>query len=196
MAMLLAAGYWLVQAERDPSAIVESALKAVGGREKLLKTFRLKDRVAVTSDPATEGRERASVVQAPAYWFLGKRNRVTEDKEPAVMLVWAWTLQALVDPAAKLEALAPARIEEKDVVGVRIKGTIEPPMDVWFDAKERLLTAIDWRKDRHHFSEWKEVDGVRYASRVIGRKADGKIWYHTRVTGVERLAELPADLPR
>jgi hypothetical protein len=182
----------LAQGAEDPAAIVESVVKAAGGKEKLLTTFRLKERLAVSADPEAKGSERATVLQPPGHWYLGKKNRVTEDKEPAVMLAWAWTLRVFLDPASKLEALPPA----DGRVGLRIKGSIEPPMDVWFDAKERRLAAIDWRKDRHVFSEWKELDGLRYPSRVVGHKPDGKVWYHTRILELTRLEDLPADLKK
>lgn len=179
-------------AQTDPAALVEDVVKAAGGREKLLTLFRLKERIAVTSDLEAKGAERSSVLQLPANWWLGKRNRVADDKEPAAKLAWVWTLGALLDPAVKLERLPAA----DGLDGLRLSGGIEPPMDVWFDAKEHRLAAIDWRKDRHVFSEWKELDGLRYASRVVGHKADGKVWYHTRILSVERLAEVPAEFKR
>jgi len=182
----------LAQAAADPSALVDSAVKAAGGKEKLLTSFRIKERLALSADLEAKGTERVSVLQPPGHWYVGKKNRVTEEKEPAVMLTWAWTLRALLDPASKLESLPPAG----DLVGVRIRGSIEPPMDVWFDGKERRLSAIDWRKDRHVFSEWKELDGLRYPSRVVGHKPDGKVWYHTRIVELTRLEDLPPDLKK
>ena len=192
--MIAGMAWWILslQAAPDPAVLVEAAVKAAGGKEKLLSTFRLKERIALGSDLEAKGSERTSVLQFPGHWFLGKRNRVTEDNEPAVKLAWVWTLRALLDPDAKLEGL-PGK---DGLVGLRIRGSIEPPMDVWFDAQQKLLSAIEWRKDRHVFSEYKELDGLRYASRVVGHKADGKVWYHTRVLEFERLKEIPADLPR
>lgn len=187
----MAAWLWMLLAQTDPAAIAASAVKAVGGKEKLLVTFRLKEQLAVTSDLEVKGRERVSVLQLPGHWYLGKKNR-TEDKEPAVLLAWVWTLQALLDPAVKLEAL-PGK---DGLLGLRLRGAIEPPMDVWFDARERTLSAIDWRKDRHVFSEWKELDGLRYPSRVVGLKADGKPWYHTRILELSRLEDLPPELKK
>lgn len=189
--------YWaalslLAQGAADPGAIVESAVKAAGGKDKLLVSFRVKERLALGSDLEAKGGERVSVLQPPGHWYVGKKNRVTEEKEPAVMLAWAWTLRAFLDPASKLEAIPPA----DGRVGVRIRGSIEPPMDVWFDEKERRLAAIDWRKDRHVFSEWKELDGLQYPSRVVGHKPDGKIWYHTRIVELTRLDDLPDGLKK
>lgn len=180
----------LAQGVEDPGAIVDAVIRAAGGKEKLLVSFRIKERLAVTSDLEATGKERVSVLQPPGHWYLGKRNRVTEDREPAVMLAWAWSLRVLLDPASKLETLAPA----EGRVGLRVRGSIEPPMEIRFDAKEHRLVSIDWRKDRHVFSEWKELDGLRYPSRVVGHKLDGKVWYHTSILELTRLEELPADV--
>jgi hypothetical protein len=182
----------LAQASEDPAALVDSVVKAAGGKEKLLTTFRIKERLALGSDLEAKGSERISVLQAPGHWYVGKRNRVTEENEPAVKLAWAWTLKALLDPGSKLDVLPPAG----PLVGIRIRGSIDPPMDVWFDSKERRLSAIDWRKDRHVFSEWKELDGLHYPSRVVGHKPDGKVWYHTRIVELTRLEDLPPELKR
>ena len=180
------------QAAEDPAAVVDSVVKAVGGKEKLLTTFRIKERLALGSDLEAKGSERISVIQAPGHWYVGKHNRVTEENEPAVKLAWAWTLQALLDPGSKLDVLPPAG----PLVGIRIRGSIDPPMDLWFDSKDRRLSAIDWRKDRHVFSEWKELDGLHYASRVVGHKPGGKVWYHTRIVELTRLEDLPPELKR
>jgi len=94
---------------------------------------------------------------------------VTEDREPAVYLAWACSLRMLVDPASSLELLPP----KDGLLGLRVTKSVAPPMDVWFDG-DRRLSAIEWRKDRHVFSELKEVGGFRYASRVVGYKLDGK----------------------
>lgn len=193
--MVIAATALLVlaaQAAESPAALVDSAVKAAGGKEKLLTTFRIKERLALGADLEAKGFERASVLQPPGSWYVGKKNRVTEEKEPAVMLAWAWTLRAFLDPASKLEALPPG----EGLLGVRIRGSIDPPMDAWFDAKERRLSAIVWRKDRHVFSECKEQDGLGYPSRVVGHKPDGKVWYNTRILELARLEDLPPDLKK
>ena len=187
--MWIEAAVCLALAQEDPAARVEAVVKAAGGRERLLTTFRVKESLAVNADPDSAGRERSTILQPPGHWFLGKRDRVTEDKEPAVMLAWAWSLRVFLDPASKLEAL-PLK---DGLVGLRIRGSIEPPMDAWFDAEHRLA-AIDWRKDRHVFSEWKELDGLRYPSRVVGHKLDGRVWYHTRILELTRLEDLPPEL--
>jgi hypothetical protein len=177
---------------QDPATLVESVVKAAGGKEKLLTTFRIKERLAIGNDLEAKGNERTSLLQPPGHWYVGKKNRVTEEREPAVMLAWAWSLRVFLDPTSKLESLPPA----DGLTGLRIRGSIDPPMDVWFDAKTHRLTAIDWRKERHVFSEWKEQDGLGYPSRVVGHKSDGRVWYHTRIVELTRLEDLPPELKR
>jgi hypothetical protein len=69
-------------------------------------------------------------------------------------------------------------------------------MDLWFDSKDRRLSAIDWRKDRLVFSDWKELDGLHFPSRVVGHKTDGNVWYHTRIVELTRREDLPRELKR
>ena len=70
-----------------------------------MKLFRIKERLAVSSDENAKGNERVSVLEPPAHWWVGKNERVKNDKELATFLVWGWTLSALVDETSKLEAL-------------------------------------------------------------------------------------------
>lgn len=187
----------LQAAEPDPAAIINPALEAVGGREKLLKLFRLKERLNVSADPAKPGNERISVCEPPGHWWVGKNDRVVKDKEPATFLVWAWTLGPLVDPQSKLDVLPEIVDAERSASGIRISGTIDPPLDCYFDKETHLLARIDWRADTVRFSDWKSHDGVKYASKVVGtKKATGKPWYFTEILAVERLDALPEGLMR
>ena len=193
--LLFVSNLWAT--EPDPATIINPAIEAVGGRNKLLKLFRMKERLNVSPDPTKPGNERVSVCEPPGHWWLGKNDRVVKDKEPATFLVWAWTLGPLVDPQSKFETLPEIVDAERPVVGVRISGTINPSMDCYFDKETHLLVRIDWRADTVRFSEWKAHDGVKYASKVVGtKKATGKPWYFTEVLEVERLSDLPAGLAR
>lgn len=195
--LLFAAPSSLVAADRAPAEIVEQVVAAAGGREKLLTLFRVEERLNVSNDSTKPGNVRSSVIEPPTHWWLGKRDRVREDKEPAIFLVWAWTLGALTDPASKLETIPDVTEEDRPAYGLRISGTITPPMEVYFDAAEHRLVRVDWRSDIHRFSEWKETDGAKYPAKVIGyKKTTGKPWYFTEITKVERLTELPAGLMR
>lgn len=184
-------------AEPDPKEEVQTVLKAVGGEEKLLKLFRLKERLNVSPDPGAKGNERVSVLEPPNYWWLGKRERVKDEKEPATFLVWAWTLGILTDPKSKVESILGVTENEKPAFGLRVSGTVTPAMDLYFDKADGRLVRIDWRQDVHRFSDWKEHDGVKYPAKCVGyKKSTGKPWYYTEILELERLKELPEGLKR
>lgn len=177
--------------------LVHTTVEAVGGEAKLLKLFRIKERVAVSSDENAKGSERVSVLDPPAHWWVGKNDRVKNDKEPATFLVWGWTLNALIDEKSKLESLDEITVNDKPAYGIRVSETITPPMDLYFDKDNKRLARIQWRTDRHEFTDWKQGDGAWYASKCVGYKlATGKRWYHTEILELERLKELPEGLER
>lgn len=184
-------------AEPEPGELVKKVVTATGGEDKLLKLFRIKERLNVSADPEKKGNERVSVLEPPTYWWVGKKERVKEEKEPATFLVWAWTLGALTDKKSKLEVLKEIEDDKKKLFGLRVSGSITPAMDIYFDKETNLLARIDWRTDIHRFSDWKEHDGVKYPAKVVGyKKATGKPWYFTEIIELERLKELPAGLKR
>lgn len=183
-----------VAADADPQALAKQAIAAAGGPEKLLKLFRMKERLAVSSDPSAKGNERVSVVEAPKNWWLGTKDR---GDEPAKILVWAWSLGVLVDPQSKLESVPDVAEGDQMLAGLRVSGTVDPPLEMYFDKTAARLVRIDWRSDIHRFSDWKEHDGARYPARCSGfKKNTGKLWYHTEIVELERLKELPAGLSR
>lgn len=197
LAVFLALALSARAADPDPADVVKKAVAAAGGEDKLLKLFRIKERLNVSPDPDKKGNERVSVLEPPNYWWVGKKERVKEEKEPATFLVWAWTLGAVTDKKSKLEAVPEITEGDKPAVGVRVSGTITPAMDVYFDKESGKLVRIDWRADIHRFSEWKEHDGAKYPSKCVGyKKATGKPWYYTEILELERLKELPAGLKR
>ncbi|MBA4065144.1 MAG: hypothetical protein C0501_15800 [Isosphaera sp.] len=196
-AVLFALAARLPAADPDPKALAAAAVKAAGGEDKLLKLFRIKERLNVSGDPGKKGNERVSVLEPPGHWWVGKTDRVAEEKEPATYLVWAWTLGIFTDPKTKLEAIPEVTENDKPAVGVRVSGTVTPAMDVYFDKADSRLVRVDWRNDVTRFSDWKEHDGVRYPAKVVGyRKNTGKPWYFTEILELERLKELPAGLKR
>lgn len=187
-------------ADPDPSTLVKQAIAAAGGDEKLLKLFRSRETVNVSSDPEKKVPERVSVYEPPTHWWNGKNERVKDEKkpdEPAIFLVWAWTLGMLTDPATQLEIIPEVVESDKPSVGLRVSGTVTPPMDLYFDKADSRLVRIDWRSDIHRFSEWKEHDGVKYPAKCVGyKKATGKPWYYSEILELERLKELPEGLKR
>lgn len=183
--------------EPDVDALRQRVLAAAGGEERLLRLFRIKERLNVSSDPEKPGNERVSVLEPPKYWWLGKRERVREDKEPAIFLVWGWTLGALASPESKLEPIAEIADGEGKVFGLRVSGSVEPPMDLYFDQQDNRLLRIDWRNDIHRFSDWREHEDIRYPAKCVGyRKAIGKPWYFTEILELQRLQDLPPGLSR
>lgn len=187
-------------AEPDPTTVVKRVVTAVGGEDKRLQLFRTRETVNVSSDPKKKAPERVSVYEPPKYWWTGKKERVKNEvmpDEPATFLVWAWTLGMLTDPASKL-AVIPDVIESgKPAIGLRVSGTVKPPMDLYFDKSESRLVRIDWRSDIHRFSDWKELDGVKYPAKCVGyKKATGKPWYFSEILELERLKDLPEGLKR
>ncbi|CAN5826001.1 hypothetical protein BH11VER1_BH11VER1_24400 [soil metagenome] len=177
---------------------IDKAVKAVGGADKLLTLFRIKEifHSGETPDPA-EGKKRStrvSVIEPPLYWWLGTKDRA---EEPAKFDVWAWTLGILTDPKSQIEVIPDIKDEGRTAFGLRVSGTVTPAMDLYFDTESNLLLRLDWRTDFYRFSEWKEHDGVKFASRtVIFKKATSKPWFYHNITEIERLKELPADLQR
>ncbi len=182
----------------DAKPLVEEVMAAAGGRDKLLTLFRIQEifHFGDTPEPA-EGKKRStrsSVIEPPKYWWLGKKERADE---PAKFDVWAWTLGIFTAPESKVEVIPDLTDEGKTCFGLKVSGSVTPAMDFYFDKETKLLHRLDWRGDIYRFSDWKEHDGAKYASRtIIYKKAGGKPWFFHEVTGVERLKELPEGLVR
>ncbi len=182
----------------DPKPLVEKALSAVGGKDKLLKIFRIKEvfHFGSTPEPA-EGKKpstRESILDVPGFWWIGKKERAVE---PAKDDVWAWTLGILVDEKSKIEAIADLTDEGKVCFGLQVSGSVTPAMSFYFDKETNLLKRLDWRGDFYRFSDWKEHDGVKYASKTIILKTkDNKPWFFHEVTEIERLRALPDGLTK
>jgi len=124
------AGASIHAAEPGADALVQKVVRTAGGEGKILKLFRIKEMLNVSSDPEKAANARVSVLEPPNYWWLGKKERVKDDKEPATFLVWAWTLGAITDPKSKVEAIPEIMEDDKPAFGLRISETINPPMDM------------------------------------------------------------------
>ena len=173
--------------------VVKRVVEAVGGKDKLMKLFQIKEQLKVY-DLEGNGFERISVLEPPKYWWVDGEDRMDE---PAKYLVWAWTLGALNNPESKLTELPEIKEGDVSAYGLRVSGTIDPPLDMYFDKKDDLLLRIDWRDDFCRFSEWKEADGLKYPSRAIGfKKNDEKPWYQSDILELTRLTEAPEGLSR
>jgi hypothetical protein len=177
-----------------PEKLVDAALQAIGGKDKVLTLFSMKEQLVLGPDGKKKGSPRSSVLEPPKYWWLGGKDRAGE---PAKLLVWVWTLGAFADAKSKLAAIPEIRDGEATLVGLELTGSVDPAMKVYFDKQTGLIARIDWKGSLHRFSEWKELDGLKYPSRTIGSYAAGdKPWYQTDITEIVRLKELPEGLKR
>lgn len=180
----------------DPKPLVENALAAVGGKDKLLKIFRFKEIFHFGDKPEPpEGKKRStreSVYSQPDKWWVGKKER---GEEPAKDDVRAWSLDLLVDDKSKFEIITDLTDEGKTCAGLRVSGSVTPAMDFYFDKETSLLHRLDWRGDFYRFSDWKEHDGLKYASKtILFKKKDGRPWFFHEIIELERLALLPVGL--
>ena len=181
-------------ADPSPQELVEKVIAAAGGKDRILKLFRFKERLNVSGDAAAKGSERTSVVEPPNFWWIGASER---GGEPAKYLVWSWTLGALADEKSKIELIPTIKEQDAAALGLRVSQSIDPPLDLYFDEAELRLVRIDWRGDIHRFSQWREQNGIKFPARCIGyKKATGKPWYYSEILELEPLTELPAGLKR
>tara|TARA_R110002049_G_scaffold4601_5_gene31993 strand:+ start:1171 stop:2595 length:1425 start_codon:yes stop_codon:yes gene_type:complete len=181
----------------DPQKLVRRIIQAAGGKSKLLSRFTIHERLNVSSDPEKPGRPRESVFDGHEDWWfrLGTRGWKKKENEPATNLVWAWTLQALVDEKSKLKVLPEINDDGQALVGIRVTESISPAMDIYFDTTKLQVARIDWRKDMIRFSDWQTQDGANFPAKCIGyRKATGKPWFVSEITELRRLKTLPSDL--
>ncbi len=194
-------------AEDDAQKVVEQVIGAIGGEEKLLKLFRFRERVLITSTPAAapaadEKGNRTSTIEVGGRMWVGTNPR---EKDKVRILIWAWSLGILKAPEAKLAVIKDARVSDKPALGLQVTGMTKEPLELYFDAQSKLLVAIDYTDTRHLFSEWKKTEaGHSYPSHVVGHRfADRakktlqeKQWYQTDILELTPLTELPADLKK
>lgn len=182
----------------DPKPLVEKALTAVGGKDRLLKIFRIKEIFHFGNTPApAAGKKRStreSILSQPDKWWINKKER---GAEPAKDDVRAWSLDLLVDEKSKIEVIPDLTDEGKSCFGLRVSGSVTPAMDFYFDKETSLLHRLDWRGDFYRFTDWKEHDGLKYAAKtIIFKVKDSKPWFFHEVTGLERLPALPEGLAK
>jgi hypothetical protein len=111
--------------------------------------------------------------------------------------VRAWSLDLLVDEKSKIEVIPDFTDEGKACFGLQVNGSVDPAMKFYFDKETNLLHRLDWRGDFYRFADWKEHDGLKYASKtIIFKIKDSKPWFFHEVTELERLAQLPEGLAK
>lgn len=180
--------------QADVKAIVDKAIKAVGGEGKLLRMFRWKERYYIGDSEA--GTVRDAILQLPDHWWQDKLDiaKGNPDRLDKTHLVDAWTLAPLIDKESKLTLLPEIAVEEKPAVGVRLSRTGKADLNLYFDKESGRLARIDWRTFHITFSDWKEVDGVKYPSQSAVRTKEGKLHVRTEFLELERLKSLPEGL--
>lgn len=184
----------LSAAQPSAKSLADQAVAARGGPDKLLKLFRIKERYTAGKTPKTPGTPRESVLDLPDYWWIGKNERGTE---PGKVAAWAWTLVILTDPKSKLEVLPPKVDQGKTLDGIRVSGSVSPPLDMYFGNQDHELSRIDWRNDIYRFREWKETGEIKYpAFCVMSRRNTDEPWFYHEILEVVPLKELPKGLDR
>lgn len=172
--------------------LVERVIAARGGRDKLLLRFRFRERYHAGAKMVPPGTTRESVMEVPGAWWIGKTER---GAEPAKTTVWAWTLRILLDPKSQLERLPEITDDQQPLVGLRVRGAVNPPLDLYFVPATWQLARIDWRNDIYRFAEWKEQGGVQFPAKcTMYRRSSGEPWFHHEILELEPLTDLPPDL--
>lgn len=174
--------------------VADKVVAAAGGDGQLLKLFRMEERYNAGKERVSPGTARTSIVEPPNFWWIGRQER---GKEPAKITAWAWTLGILQDPKSKLERIPEITEQDKTLTGLRVTGSVDPAVDLYFDQTTYQLVRVDWRNDIYRFSEWKEVDGTKYpAKTAMFRRSSGEPWFFHEIVTIERLTELPPGLQR
>jgi len=175
-------------------SVVEKAIKAAGGEDKLLRTFRWKESYFI-GDVKT-GTPREAILQPPDKWYSNKKNiaKGNDDRLEKTYLVWAWTLVPLTLKDSKLTLLPEIKVDDKPAVGLRLSRPEKPDISLYFDKESGQLARIDWRAYNIFFSDWKETDGFKYPSKAAVKRKDGTLRLRTEFGELERLKALPEGL--
>ena len=121
---------------QETTPLVDQALDAVGGKDKLLTAFRMTElyNSGEIAQP-TGGKKRTprtSMIEMPGRWEVGGKERGTE---PGKDVVRAWSLDLLVDPKSKIEPIPDPTDENIVCAGLEIRGSVTPSMKLYFDKK-------------------------------------------------------------
>ena len=179
-------------AELTADELAKKIVANHGGPEKLLRTFKFTETYVLSG--RGKGTDRSSILQPPGLWYVGKRERVSDENKGGVCHdVWMWTL---ADPATKLELLPDATMDGKPAKHLKASGTFTPAMDVYFDTVSDDLVRIDWKGEQFNFSAPVTVDGTRVPSKCVLIGKSGKERMRTELRDIQRLDALPAELPK
>jgi hypothetical protein len=131
------------------------------------------------------------------------RDMTPEELNPhsAEMYVgWISTLLPLKDKKFKLATLGEAKVKDRPVVGVRVSSEGHKDVNLFFDKDSSLLAKIEHRAiateqggkevtQETFLSEYKEVDGVKAAHKVIMTR-DGEKFIESETTEIHLVGKL------
>ena len=181
-------------AEPDAATLVSRVIEAACGKDRLLKRFRITERYSAGAERAPSGTPRTSVIEPPKYWWVGTSER---GQEAAKVTVWAWTLGVLTDAESRISTIPHVMENGKELYGLRVTGSVDPALDMYFDREHSRLTRIDWRNDIYIFGKWQKYDGTVYPARTtMYRRKTRQPWFHHEILNLERLRRLPENLKR
>ncbi len=174
--------------------LVSKVIAAAGGEDHLLTLFRMEEQYNAGNERVAPGTSRVSVVEPPHWWWIGTNER---GDEPGKITAWAWTLRVLTHATSDLERIPDVTDTERKLTGLRVTGSVDPAIDMYFDRTNYELVRVDWRNDIYRFSEWREHDGTKYPSKcAMFRRDSGEPWFFHEIVRIERLKELPDGLKR
>ncbi len=168
-------------------AIVDKAVAAHGGADKLLRTFHWKERYCFGED--TKGTIREASLVPPDEWWAGPRNIAegNPDRSDKTYLVWVWTLVPLLDKDSRLTLLPPL----DGAPGLKISRDGRRDISLYFDKDNGRLARIEWRAYYVTFENWKEHDGAQYPSKAVVHRKDGSVRLWTEFLELERVKTPP-----
>ena len=173
-------------------AVVDKAVTAHGGADKLLRMFRWKEKYYFGE--GKDGTVRKAELRPPEVWWNGSKDIAAgnADRTDKTYLVWTWTLAPLLEKDSKLALLPDLDVDGKPAAGIKLTREGRREISLYFDKETGRLARINWRTYHVTFENWKEHDGARYpAKAVVRNNKDGSLHLWTEFLELERLKEVP-----
>ncbi len=183
-----------VPAAPSPVDYARQIVASHGGPEKLLRKVKFTEKFHLDGDLVSTS-DRTSIVIPPKLWLVGYVERVPGEYNEAVATsVWMWTLVPLVHPATKLEFAPDTLVAGRKARGLKITGSIESPIEAYFDAATHDIVKMVWNSQQFFFWNPVEVSGTRVPSRTVLIRRSGKEGFRAELRDIQRLEELPPEL--